>query len=79
MAPSSYYWTISFMYVVILEPRRCGVRVEKNLPGLFDLPNIPDNLSCLSKSPPMRVRTGVESCNDLHGYPIHGKSGFRQC
>ena len=29
MAPSSYYWTISFMYLVVAGPRRCEVRQEK--------------------------------------------------
>ena len=34
MAPSSNYWTISFMYLVIPECRRCGVRQEKNSSGI---------------------------------------------
>jgi hypothetical protein len=29
MAPSSYYWTISFMYLVVVESRRSEVRQEK--------------------------------------------------
>ena len=42
MAPSSYYWTISFMYLVIPESRRCGVREEKNPREFFDFPNLTD-------------------------------------
>jgi hypothetical protein len=33
---------ISFMYLVIPEPRRCGVREEKNPLGFFDFKNPAD-------------------------------------
>lgn len=40
MAPSSYYWTISFMYVVIPEPASVGMKEKKNASAFFDISNI---------------------------------------
>ena len=69
MAPSSYYWMISFMYLVIPEPRRCGVREEKSRQALrFGETN-----------PPMRGEEGEEAVRlfDLENHQRKQTSSMR--